>query len=153
MAQSVRDRLRTTIESRWNALLDSFDGLTDAQMVEPGVVGDWSVKDVLAHITTWEAEALHHLPAIAEGKKPPTYASRYGSLDEFNARKFEENHARSLDEVRERLLDVHTQLLAYLETVPDELLHSKQRFRSRLRWDTYSHYAMHTAHIREWRAE
>ena len=36
-------------------------------MMEPGVTGDWSVKDVLAHVTIWEAEALKYLPLIAEG--------------------------------------------------------------------------------------
>ena len=40
-------------------------------MVEPGVVGNWSVKDVLAHVTTWEEEAQKYLPAILEGRRPP----------------------------------------------------------------------------------
>ena len=61
------------------------------------------------------------------------------------------NRARSLAEVRSRLTETHEQLLAYLETVPDELLHSRERFRTRLRWDTYSHYPIHAEHIREWR--
>jgi hypothetical protein len=39
-----------------------------------------------------------------------------------------------------------------LDTVPDELLHSRERFRTRLRWDTYSHYPIHAEHVREWRA-
>ena len=43
-------------------------------------------------------------------------------------------------------------LLDYLDTVSDELLHSRERFRTRLRWDTYSHYPIHAEHIRAWRA-
>jgi len=152
MAQSTRERLMTTMAQSWEALLASIEGLSDEELTMPGVVGDWSVKDILAHITTWEEEGLHHLPTVAQGKKPPTYASRYGSLDGFNALKYEENARRSLPEVRERLLGVHEQLLDYLDTVPDELLHSRERFRHRLRWDTYTHYAMHTKHIQAWRA-
>ncbi len=121
-------------------------------MLEPGVVGDWSVKDILAHVTTWEEESLKHLPEIAAGKPQQRYKDVYGGLDAFNALKFTENQARSLDEVRSRLTKTHEQLLDYLDTVPDELLHSRERFRTRLRWDTYSHYPLHTAHIAEWRA-
>jgi hypothetical protein len=152
MAQSTRERLMTTMTRSWNALLASIEGLSDEELTMPGVVGDWSVKDILAHITTWEEEGLHHLPTVAQGKKPPTYASQYGSLDGFNALKYEENARRSLPEVRERLLGVHDQVLDYLDTVPDELLHSRERFRNRLKWDTYSHYAMHAKHIQEWRS-
>jgi hypothetical protein len=42
-------------------------GVPDAKLVEPGVVDDWSVKDVLSHVTTWEQEALRHLPLIIAG--------------------------------------------------------------------------------------
>jgi hypothetical protein len=152
MAQSTRERLMATMMRNWEALLASFDGLTEDELVRSGVVEEWSVKDILAHITTWEEEALHHLPGVAEGRKPPTYASQYGGLNAFNALKFEENRRRSLDEVLTRLHETHARLLEYLNTVPDELLSSKERFRSRLKWDTYTHYAMHAKHIREWRS-
>lgn len=152
MAVSRRERLLRTIDSRWDELLASTEGLSDRQLLEPGVMDDWSVKDILAHITTWEEEARKHLPEIARGEPQQRYKDVYGGLDEFNALKFEENRARTLEEVRSRLASVHRDLLDYLETVPDELLDSKQRFRTRLRWDTYSHYALHARHIREWRA-
>ncbi len=131
--------------------LSSVEGFSDEEMQEPGVVGDWSVKDILAHVTTWEEEALKHLPEIAAGTPQQRYKDVYGGLDAFNALKFEENRGRSLDEVRTRLTSSHEELVQYLETVPEELLHSRERFRTRLRWDTYSHYPLHAEHIRAWR--
>ena len=151
MARSTRETLLQTIETRWEELGESVEGLSDAQMVAPGVVGDWSVKDILAHITTWELESLKHLPEIAAGKPQQRYKDVYGGLDAFNALKFAENRERSLEEVRSRFGKTHRRLLDFLDTVPDELLHSRERFRSRLRWDTYSHYPMHAEHIRAWR--
>lgn len=153
MAKSSREKLLETIEQRWDELRASVKGLSDEEMQAPGVVGDWSVKDILAHVTTWEEEALKHLPEIAAGKPQQRYKDVYGGLDAFNALKFEENQKRPLAEVRARLTETHRQLLDYLETVPDELLHSRERFRTRLRWDTYSHYPLHAAHISEWRAK
>lgn len=151
MARSVRATLMETIGARWEELRGAVEGLSDEWMVEPGVVGEWSVKDILAHVTTWETEALTHLPEIAAGMPQQRYKDVYGGLDAFNALTLAENRERSLDEVRTRFGETHERLLDYLETVPDELLHSRERFRTRLRWDTYSHYPLHTEHIRAWR--
>ena len=35
----------------------SCAGLSDVRPMEPGVTGAWSVRDILAHVTTWEEEA------------------------------------------------------------------------------------------------
>ena len=42
--------------------------------MQSGVTGDWSVCDILAHVTTWEQEALKYLPTILEGSTPPRYS-------------------------------------------------------------------------------
>jgi len=72
-----KQQLLKRLEAAWTALKDSYTGLSDAQLLEPGVMGDWSVKDNLAHVTIWEEEALKYLPLISRGEKPPRYA-RYG---------------------------------------------------------------------------
>ena len=140
------------LETAWSALEESFAGLTDEQMIQPGVTGDWSVTDILGHVTAWEEEALKHLPHILEGKRPPRYSVLYGGIDAFNALKTAENRARSTDEVLARLHDVHRQLVAYIAAAPDELITTETRFRRRIRLDTYSHYPIHAEAIREWRA-
>lgn len=140
------------LETAWSALEESFAGLTDEQMIQPGVTGDWSVTDILGHVTAWEEEALKHLPHILEGKRPPKYSDLYGGIDAFNALKTEENRRYPLDEVLARLHDVHRQLVAYIAAAPDELITTETRFRRRIRLDTYSHYPIHAEAIREWRA-
>jgi hypothetical protein len=51
-------RLLDRLEAAWAALTDAYAGVPESTLTEPGVVDDWSVKDVLAHVTTWEQEAL-----------------------------------------------------------------------------------------------
>jgi hypothetical protein len=63
-------RLLDRLEAVWAALTESYAGVPESTLVEPGVVDDWSVKDVLAHVTTWE-EAPRHLPLIIAGGTPP----------------------------------------------------------------------------------
>ena len=50
------------------AFRESYAGLAEAVVLTPGITKAWSVKDVIAHVTTWEEEALKHLPAILDGE-------------------------------------------------------------------------------------
>lgn len=78
------------LDGAWGAFKESYAGLSDAQLMEPGVSGAWSVRDILAHVTAWEEEALKHLPLILEGGQPPRYSLRYGGIDAFNAQMTEQ---------------------------------------------------------------
>ena len=50
----TRHDLLDQITSERGFLEETLARLTHAQMLLPGVVGEWSVKDALAHISTWE---------------------------------------------------------------------------------------------------
>jgi Mycothiol maleylpyruvate isomerase N-terminal domain len=62
-----RQRLLRRLDKAWAALRESYVGLSDSQLTEPGVTGDWSVKDILAHVTTWEGEALKTCRSSSRG--------------------------------------------------------------------------------------
>ncbi|MBD0328165.1 MAG: ClbS/DfsB family four-helix bundle protein, partial [Pyrinomonadaceae bacterium] len=53
--------------ANWDALLAEVG---EGRMMQPGVVGDWSVKDVTAHLTTWERRPLEWLRAAQHGGTP-----------------------------------------------------------------------------------
>jgi hypothetical protein len=58
-----KDQVLNRLEKAWATFQESYAGLSNTQLMETGVMGDWSVKDILAHVTTWE-EALSYLPLI-----------------------------------------------------------------------------------------
>lgn len=147
-----KEQLLNKLDAAWRAFAEAYDGLSETQMTQPGVTGDWSVVDIIGHITVWEEEALKHLPHILEGKRPPRYSVLYGGIDAFNALKTAENRERSPAEVLARFEDVHERLVAYISAAPEDLITTETRFRRRIRLDTYSHYPIHTQAIREWRA-
>ncbi|HMM42372.1 MAG TPA: maleylpyruvate isomerase N-terminal domain-containing protein [Thermomicrobiales bacterium] len=147
-----REQLMRRLAEGWADLEESRAGLSAAELARPGVAGDWSVRDVLAHVSWWEEEALEHLPTILAGGRPPRYADAWGGIDAFNAAMTERWRALSLAEVLERQRTTHARLVEYLETVPEEEIATETRFRRRLRLDTWSHYPLHARAIREWRA-
>ncbi len=147
------DRVTTLLhrlDTAWTAFQESYAGVPDAQLLEPGVTGDWSVKDVLAHVTIWEEEALTHLPLIIAGGRPPRYTT-YGGIDAFNARMIEQKRGLSLAEVRRNLADTHRRLVEFIQSAPADQFARDTRARRRLRLDTYGHYPLHAAAIRDWR--
>ena len=144
-------KLLQTLDAVWNEFQESYAQLSDAEMLEPGVTEKWSVRDIIAHVTWWDEEALKHLPLIFEGGRPPRYSVTYGGIDAFNAMMTEQKRDLSLAEVREQFVETHHRLVAYLRSVPAEHLIGDTRFRRRLRLDTYGHYPLHAQAIREWR--
>jgi hypothetical protein len=146
-----RQQLLNKLDKAWAALKDSCAGLSDARLTEPGVMGDWSVKDILAHVTTWEEEALKYLPLILQGGRPPRYSVNYGGIDAFNAQLREQKRGLSLTDVLRQLDETHRRLIEYVQSAPEEQITQETRFRRRLRFDTYRHYREHASAIWEWR--
>ena len=146
-----KQQILEKLERTWNDFQQSFSGLPDDLLSQPGANGDWSVKDLMAHVAWWEEETLKHLPDVAQGKRLPRYADLYGGLDAFNRLMWEKWRRASLAEVRQYMLDTHRRLLEYIQAAPDELLQTDTRFRHRLRLDTYSHYPEHTRMALAWR--
>ena len=113
-----RRQLLRRLDAAWAAFQESYTGLSDAELMERGVTGDWSVRDILAHVSTWEEEALKHLPLILEGGTPPRYSVAYGGIDAFNARMTAEKAHRSLSAVRRELDETHRRLVDFVQAVP-----------------------------------
>jgi hypothetical protein len=139
------------LDTAWRAFEESYAGLSDAQLRQPGVTGDWSVRDILAHVSTWEEEALMHLPLILEGGTPPRYSVTYGGIDAFNARMTEQKASLSLAAVRRQLDETHRRLVDLVRRTPEDQLSRESRFRRRLRLDSYGHYPQHAEAIWQWR--
>ena len=148
-----REQLLKRLDKAWVDFNGSYAGLTEAELMEPGVTGAWSVRDIIAHVSWWEEEALTHLPHILDGGQPPRYSTTYGGIDAFNARMTEQKKNLSLSEVLQQRDDTHRRLIDYLQHVPEEQFIRETRFRRRLRLDTYSHYPNHAKAIRAWREQ
>jgi hypothetical protein len=147
----TRHELLRRLDDAWQAFKESYAGLSEAALLEPGVTGAWSVKDLIAHVTWWEEEALTHLPLILAGGRPPRYSVTYGGIDAFNAKMTELKRGLSLAEVLRQRDEIHHRLIALVRSAPEIQVTGETRFRRRLRLDTYGHYPKHARAIRAWR--
>ncbi len=145
------DRLLAKLDVAWVAFNASSAGLDDEELLIPGVTGAWSVRDLIAHVAWWDAEAIVHLPPILAGGTPPRYSVTYGGIDAFNALMTKRKATLTLDEVRHESAVTHAQLVEYLISLPPDEVMAHDRFKRRLRLDAYGHYPIHTADILAWR--
>jgi hypothetical protein len=148
-----KQQLLNNLDKAWQQFNESFFGLTDTQMTQSGVTGIWSVKDIIAHVSTWEEEALKALPLVLQDRKLPRYKDLYGGLNAFNALMTEKKRLLSLSEILMQSESTHQKLIAYIIGTPEEMFTTETRFRRRLRLDTYSHYPEHTKAIQAWRED
>ncbi len=152
----TKDELLAAIQKSRAELEAALAGLTDAQMVDPGVMGDWSVKDMLSHLTAWEAETVTLLAKTKLGKQPAAgHADK--EIDELNAKWYKENKNRPLERVLADHAGVRKQMLRQLENYNDAELNEPRPWlknRAVIEWvkaDTFEHEAEHLVSLREWR--
>ena len=105
---------------QWEALLDQIG---PARMDQPGVNGDWSMKDIVAHLTGWNRWLVARLQAAghSEPEPPPPWPAQLQTEVEINAWIYESNRGRPAREVLDESQQVFQQLLAVIEDLPDEI--------------------------------
>jgi hypothetical protein len=104
---------------QWEALLDQIG---PARMDQPGVNGDWSMKDMVAHQYGWLPRLITRIQAAQHGEAepPPPWPAHLQTDDEINAWIYESNHGRSVQEVLDDSHQVFQQLLDVVEGLPDD---------------------------------
>lgn len=104
---------------QWQALLDEIG---TARMTQPGVNGDWSMKDIVAHLTSWQRKLVSDFQAAQRGEPepPPPWGTQLQTEDEINAWIYETNRGRSVQEVLGETDQVFQQLIAAIHALPDD---------------------------------
>jgi len=88
-------------------------------LLQPGICGEWSGKDVLAHVAHWQQLHLGWWAAVQRGEKPETPAPGYtwkkADVDRLNHQIYLEHRDQPLDEVLCYLRDTFEHFMAAVE--------------------------------------
>jgi hypothetical protein len=149
-----KGQVESELESAWLELVSSVESVPEDEMETPGVVDEWSVKDLLGHITFWTEKAATDLDLLAQGR--PGDIETPGNEENVNAWNKRESDARKgmdLGEIKRRWLESFTLAKAALDRVTSESLDTEVKGwpqRQRFAGDTYEHYQEHAEQIRAW---
>lgn len=121
----------------WEELNALVADLPDAAWVQPGAAGDWSPKDVWAHLAAWMKETRRVMPLLLRGERVSA------RIQEFNRAQHERDCNLPLGTVRRRVERERQSLLTFLKKMSEEELLRDRRIYTWASYATYNHYAEH----------
>ncbi len=154
-----KTELLEVLEDGHSELIEMLEDLPEDMLTRPGVVGDWSIKDILGHLTQWEGQIVTLLFQAQRGVNPPTTA-HFGNenVDDVNYRWAEAGKERSLEAVWQDWLNVRKQTIRRVSEMSETDLTDQNRYPwlkgvPLFQWvlnDSVDHEEEHGDHIREW---
>lgn len=151
--------LLNTIQTEYAELESLIAHLSEKQLCTAPGEGEWSIKDIMAHIAVWEQICARWLEECIRGVTPqPSERNEAG----VNDRIFRENRNRSLAEVQELFHAAHQQFLYQVnqltQTLSEEEINASHRFAWTEHWpgasilaviadNSYEHYHDHVQQI------
>jgi hypothetical protein len=102
-------------------------------MEQPGATGDWSFKDVVAHISAWRSHAIEQLTAVRRGQTASSQFWPMGwdeerDLEKINQWIYEENRDRTLQDVLNESRQQYRHLRELMRALPEEELLTPNRY-------------------------
>jgi hypothetical protein len=155
----TKTELVEALEDGHAEMVEMLEDLPEASMLEPGVIGNWSIKDILYHLSMWEGQLVTLLFQVSRGMENPT-TLHFGeeTVEEINQRWFSAGQRRPLDLVWQDWVSVRKQTLRRVSDIPETDLTNPNKFgwlkgEPLLQWiadDTIEHEEEHGDAIREW---
>lgn len=138
-----RSELRLAEEAGWGELQELVSSLTPEQMEESRYTAEgWSVKDLMAHIAAWLAEATRVFEQIQYG----TYRPQRLDVDDLNRQFYEANKDLPVPLVRAECAAARNRMLVEWSALPEITAEAREWFRE----SGPAHYAEHLPVLREW---
>jgi Mycothiol maleylpyruvate isomerase N-terminal domain len=119
-----RDEAVGLLEQQHGAVAELLSELDEDAFTRRGTIGggDWSAKDLAAHLGSWEAFSLEAIEAFGRGERPAIEdrIAPEGAIDRINA----DELARFLDadpqQVLTRFEDLHRRVVGEIRRMEDE---------------------------------
>ncbi len=149
---SPKQELLTRAAREYKAFHDALHGLNEDQMSERWL-GEWSIREVIAHIAGWQREMTPALDRLARGDRPIPEGADYGDVNHWNA-KFAAG--ASDKSVADLLLDLdacHERFMLAADTVPESRYREGSAAYRIVDQCTGHHYNEHTQQVLAWRTK
>ncbi len=131
------------IEEAWRELFAALDDIPEDRLSDPGVIGEWSLKDLFGHLAFWDEHAVAEIERALAG-----LPRQDDAWQEMNEADHAARRGRTLPEQRAAMHQAHAALVERLESVAGI---EAARIDEAIRVDTYEHYRDHIKDIQAWR--
>lgn len=102
-------------------VLQAIEGLPETAWNTPGVCGHWSVKEILAHLASFEHILVEVLNSLQGDTPTPTLDAFGADPERFNDAEVLKRHDLGVTEVLAEYRETYQQAAGLLAGVPEEL--------------------------------
>ena len=145
--------LRRDLDARREELSAALAAMDPALLTAPGLVGEWSARELVAHLAHWNDWASTCLAAAADGRLGDLVTDTW-DVDAQNAEVAREVASMPMSAVRDREADSYEQLADRLSTLDPSLLDMPAPWGGTVEGivieNAPGHYAEHVRHVRDW---
>jgi hypothetical protein len=114
--------LRALLQTTRKEFLLTADLISEDERTTRPICGNWTLKDLIGHLTDWEWVGIDGLRQLAAGQTPEFNYSISLNFDEFNNPRAAARRNQPWDEVWHEFKDNRRQLLALLDAMPESQL-------------------------------
>jgi hypothetical protein len=139
------------VEEEYGNLLSALEGLDDAALGEK-FYGDWSICDILAHITGWQVLGTEWMERMARGERPTPEGADYSDSDAWNARFAASMKGQSPSTVVAGLKQSHANYLRAARAIPEDRFGEGKTINRLLESNGWGHYREHLPAIKQFRS-
>ncbi len=104
-----------------HTVMRTLKAFPEEQVETPGVCGVWSVKDILAHLASYE-QILVEITAELQGEGPTPTLDKWRSVDNFNDTEVEARNQQTFEETLQEYLGRYETAAAGVGDLPAEKL-------------------------------
>jgi len=101
-------------------VLQAIDGFPETAWETPGACGVWSVKDIIAHLASYERILVDILTTFTGGGSTPVLNSYVELGSQFNDIEVSRRTAKTIQDVLAEFNDTHLQVMSLLVNIPSE---------------------------------
>ncbi len=152
-ADDPRSTLRDDLIAARDQFVEALDDVEPELLTTPGMVGEWSARELIAHVGYWVGHATEAIHAVEQGRAADFDADA-PSVDERNATVARVARETDVATVMRREEAACNALVERLETMDPALLSvtfsDGDTLEAAIREDGADHYREHTQHVREW---
>ena len=109
----------------WEQMLSELE---PARAMQPETLGTWSIKDVIAHVTSHTQAYVQALEADLRGEPPPPEMLERIPFDERNAKHVEQHRQKGFAEMATYSRQLFRQLTELTDAHSEQFLTEPQRF-------------------------
>lgn len=152
-AAAMTDDLLAALKASRADFVDALADVDADLATVPGVMEDWSVRDLVVHVAAWAEHAVGALDLAAHGRGAEfDYSTE--QTDAMNERILADGRSTSPSAALAREESAYTAFRDRLSALDPALLAHRlgngDTVEQVIRYDGPDHYAEHTAHLRAW---